>query len=639
MRIGVHIPSSTAHGESVLWEMDGAWISGQPDEWSIADLPDGRQVYLAGELFYFSGSSGDPKILSRRDTAAIAEIFSRSTLPEIIQNLEGVYVGVLVNRRGRHFTIFQDLHSRHDLFYARKGEGAIFSDGMESVVAFSGPTQPESMAMAAFMLLNYTPKKHTIYRGIRRMGIQELVEFKNGALSFVRFPLRPMRVGKFSDGDLERYWSLIQTAIYSRSLQDETWLAYSGGWDSTFLLAALAERFGPKAIHPIILAMNYSQKSGPYNPYEIERTQKISARLGTDHHILNYHLAGEDSVDLIRRIKTELRNRHMYYIGAPGAFKTGEYIRSRTVKSDPVILNGDMSDAIHNFGFSQYITILHSDPSFSEYSDKMACYLYGPHFYKKVLNGTYEDDFVYQLFRMKYKQVRFHDRAQDPGARKLHYILPFICGSPRMPFADIFQTPFLRERGRTEFYGWIAEEYLEPLLDQLDPEYFYYWMLDCYRHFHFQGYNGKQYSIGVAAHGIRGRQPYFDSRLIEFCSSMPENWGRGLELRRVKYPLKWCLESKLNFPTQMLGGGPHSYVFETDRNALSPTGQILYESALTPHFQACLKTRQYRDALDDRTFDIPWVDGLVERYLKGEPVGSAEGFLRTLISLEFIGRY
>ncbi len=637
MKIGINVPVSLDAGESVVFESNHLWISGRPGECTALSLPDGRRVFLFGEVFYHVKTEAEATLLTVKDTAPLLKIFETQRLEDVVRSLEGVYAGVQVETGGDEAVIFQDAHGRLDVFYALKDRTALFSDSVDPVAAFAKHVAIDPMPMTFFLLLNYTPKKHTLYRGIRRLGIQETVRYRNGAVSFETFPLRPIRIEKYSDADLEKYWSLIQTAVFSRATGGDTWLSFSGGWDSTFLLALLVSRFGPAAVRTQISVMRYSKKGGAYNPYEIERTQKIADLMGVQHHTVENRLADDAMVDFIASVRDHLKSKHLYYVASPGAFKISELIRSRSTAAHPVLFNGDMSDTIHNFGFSQLTSILHSVESFSEYADKMACYLYGPHFFEKVLRGEHTGDFVYQMFRERHRNVRFRDTGASPAELKLNYILPFIFGSPRMPFVDVFQQPFVRDQGREAFYDWMTKEYLGTLLENIDPACFYYWLLHCYRNFHFQGYNGKQYAIGAEAYGIRSRQPFLDLRLVDFCSAMPENWGRGLEFRRVKYPMKWCLEEKLKFPTHVLSSGPHSYIFEVDRNALSPTGQALYESALSPRFRELLKSRGYRRLLDESCFDLQWIDGLVDRYVAGESVGSAEGFLRNLISLDFFG--
>ena len=56
------------------------------------------------------------------------------------------------------------------------------------------------------------------------------------------------------------------------------------------------------------------------------------------------------------------------------------------------VFNGDASDSFHNFGFCQYHNVVHPKKGFQEYIDKMSSYLWGPTFFSRVLDDTYQSD-------------------------------------------------------------------------------------------------------------------------------------------------------------------------------------------------------------------------------------------------------
>ena len=66
-------------------------------------------------------------------------------------------------------------------------------------------------------------------------------------------------------------------------------------------------------------------------------------------------------------------------------------------KDKEVIFAGEISDGAHNFGFSQYATMFHPTYEFREYADKMASYLFGPTFLKRIVDGDYKLDPKYVL--------------------------------------------------------------------------------------------------------------------------------------------------------------------------------------------------------------------------------------------------
>ena len=76
------------------------------------------------------------------------------------------------------------------------------------------------------------------------------------------------------------------------------------------------------------------------------------------------------------------------------------------------VFSGEISDGVHNFGFSQNATILeHPVFDFREYSDKMINYIYGPTFLKSIWNNNYKDDFVFKVLIIFEKTGAFNSSA------------------------------------------------------------------------------------------------------------------------------------------------------------------------------------------------------------------------------------
>ena len=75
---------------------------------------------------------------------------------------------------------------------------------------------------------------------------------------------------------------------------------------------------------------------------------------------------------------------------------------------------GEISDGLHNLGFSQYVTIFHPQSyDFREYSDKMNSYLFGPTFFKSILENKIKDDPVFEYFKFLNKDVIFEKLSKN----------------------------------------------------------------------------------------------------------------------------------------------------------------------------------------------------------------------------------
>ena len=66
---------------------------------------------------------------------------------------------------------------------------------------------------------------------------------------------------------------------------------------------------------------------------------------------------------------------------------------------------------------------------------------------------------------------------------------------------------------------------------------------------------------------------------------MQEDWGRGLEMKPTKFPLKWALENEIDYPIKFQKG-PHSYLYDVD-----PSFNHISEILLVQKFQNFIKPK------------------------------------------------
>jgi hypothetical protein len=180
--------------------------------------------------------------------------------------------------------------------------------------------------------------------------------------------------------------------------------------------------------------------------------------------------------------------------------------------------------------------------------------------------------------------------------------------------------------------------YLKECIDNIEPNTVYSWILHLYNSFHWQGSTVKSLSETARYNNLNLSMPFWDVRLQQFLSKMPENWGRGLELRPTKYPLKWMLENKVDYPIH-LQKGPHSYYWDVNPR-FSLTEELLYGSAFCPHFQNTLKDYPFKEILDRRYFNLEYYQKLSDDYITNNVVsGQRLSDLYNLVMLCWVGWY
>jgi len=320
--------------------------------------------------------------------------------------------------------------------------------------------------------------------------------------------------------------------------------------------------------------------------------------------------------------------------------RLAEHISKRGSQSD-AIFNGEISDGCHNLGFSQFATILeHPELDFREYSDKMASYLFGPSFFSRVLEGKDPNkDLIYALFKSRTQGLIFEDTSgMDQNVIKLKFMESFFLRGQRIPFVSLCNSNLLTENGREEYSSILSDCYFKKCTEYLTPENIYSWILYLYNSFHWQGGSVKGLSFAPNHYNLNASMPFWDNRIQSFLSTMPESWGRGLELKPTKYPLKWTLQNKVDYPHH-LQTGPHSYLYDVDPD-WNGDGEILYGSFGTSYFRECLKNYQYEDILSNEYFNLEYLKNLTDNYCDGiEVKGSDISILNNLVGLCTVGWY
>jgi len=569
----------------------------------------------------------------------IRKTFNKSNLDDMIQHIKGDYVGCLI-KKDEDVVVFGDSFNRKDVFYSLTESGVLASTDLSSVV-LKGEKGYDQAALANLLSIYgmYAPKKHTIYKDIHRLGVGERLVFNHNNAFIEKIPFSPVRTEDYGTGKLEEYMNLLEDAIKIRGVKKCNWIYLSGGYDSTALLALLVKNFGSSHVKAITGKLEYSERSKDGNIFEIERAKKFADYYSVDIEIVPINYTKKESVKHWDKIRPYLRDNHIYSHNSCDLYLLSERMRNKASPKDAFFC-GEISDGAHNLGFAQFTTILeHPVVEFREYSDKMASYLFGPTFFKSILNGTYSEDIVYKLLCSRLEGREFDDGQQlNEYERKIKFIASFFLRNCRIPFYSLKNQNTLTEEGSELLESEIYDTYLKECVDNLEPDLLYSWILRLYNSFHWQGSSIKSFSVTAQYNNFNVSMPFWDMHLQQFLSKMPENWGRGLELRPTKYPLKWMLENKIDYPKH-LQVGPHSYTFDVDSN-FSFSTELLYYSALQQIFQKTLKDYPFEKILDKKYFNFDYYRKLTDDYIKEVEVkGDKLNDLLHLILLCWIGWY
>ena len=578
-------------------------------------LSNDRKVYLWGDVFYMLNDEG--ALLTGDMKSNLQRTFDTQALSRALQNIEGTFIGVLLDPRAGRIDLFSDRFARIDCFYSPTGRGLVASASLDFV--FDHVTPQYDQLMLAHLLCVYgwyAPKGRTIYTNVQRLNVGEIVSFSADGLSSHIVEWHPEPYRDYGPNDLEEYYQLLRDATTTRANRSGTnWVEHSSGWDSSILLALLIQEFGTDKVQQITGRMRYSPETEIINKFEMDKIRKICAFYGIKPNIMDFDYVAQGAISHLERVLPIFRSQHVYTFG--GAVQMWLSDGVRDIAGDgQIVFNGETSDSFHNFGFSQFATLFHRKKSFTEYADKMNCYLYGPSFFSQVLDDTYRSDKVFQIFQKMYEGVPLDSGFSSTEERLRSYLAPFLYGAPRIPFSPTFKNPVLRPEAQNQLRSFPFDQYMPDMIGSMSPENIYSWLCHLYHHFHSQGSTVAMVKASLNHNQHRWRMPFHDLRLVRFLSQAPENWGRGLDINNTKYPLKWVCRNKLKFPYEILEEGPHSYLYDVIEG-FSLGAETLYRSSLVPLLKESVMSRRYRDLLSPDAFDIDYLDRLAEDYGNG----------------------
>lgn len=456
------------------------------------------------------------------------------------------------------------------------------------------------------------PKRHTIYRSVRRLAPGDVASIREGSISVDSTAFQPVPVREFSEQEHERYYDAFLEHLAAAGSPDGNSLFFSSGWDSSSILAGLVEVFGASKVTGFLGHNVYSLRSGTNNQFEMDRAQAIAKHYGIRLHVveLDYVNAGPDWIE---RVQKTFRAHNIQSMTGVNHLRLA-HAASEIAPGAP-IFTGEISDGAHNLGFSQYATIFHPTQEFREYSDKMAGYLFGPTFTHEFLNDRHTEDAIFQLFRSRAGDTIFDEAPEGRGPRMRQMLVSFFLRNGRIPLWSGRNLRMLTPQGLEGYTDEMASTYFTGIEDS-EPEELYSWYLSLYNSFHWQGSTVSTIQKTADMVGLPAHSPYWDGALQDLFSIMPESWGRGLNLTPTKFPLKFMMEHKLGFPMH-LQKGPHSYTYDIDP-AFNHSIELMHHSSLAPLVRKIFSDKPYHEVLSPEIFDLSYIDGLADRFVAGE---------------------
>lgn len=565
------------------------------------------------------------------------EKIDADSLLDIVEQLEGRFVLFFVSNQG--LFACSDEFGKLEMYYQQNDKNIILASNLDLLPECPAKKGFDQNALA-HMLTYYgycPPKAHTLYNAVKRLDVGEAVNVQNSKITFAKKIFFAKKSETYSEIEHNNYTNLFLEHL-KRTVSEEGAMVYlSSGWDSTAILAGLVHLFGKNKISALIGRMKYSDRSGCCNQIEINKARKIANYYNIKLDIVDFDLTFRDK-EYFNSLRKKMRSHQLYAMTSYTHDKLANMACNLT-QNNKTIFAGEISDGAHNLGFSQYATIFHPSYGFREYSDKMASYLFGPTFLSLLINGEFTKDPVYKLFKERISDATFDEIAKTDEGIKLQLLTSFFLRNARLPLWSLDNEEFLTLKGRECYTREMQEKYLLEIAKDLDINSIFSVYLHLYNRFHWQGGTVRSLQVMADYYSLNTDLPFWDSHLQSFLSKMPEDWGRGLELRPTKYPLKKMLKEKIDYPYSYQEG-PHSYTYDVD-HSFSHVQEIYCYSALVEDFQNSLKNKPYHQILSNEYFDLNYIDNMVDQYIKSPREMSIRNITKLvpLIMLCFGGWY
>jgi hypothetical protein len=531
---------------------------------------------------------------------------------EKIDLIDGNFL-IIEIKKNNNLKICIDKYAKNDLFYFSNQNNFSISNNFKLLIKYLDKKTINQSATALMMsTLGTRPaKKDTIISEIKRLGLNQniLIEKK---LSLIEENYLCKKSEYYDDKKIEEYFEIYKDYVSNIDKNQSKTIFMSSGYDSSFIAASTRNFNSKSKIDGITCKLQYSNRSGVYNKYEIIKIKKLSERYNINAHFVDMNLI--NNFQKYSEHISEICSQRMI-TNSLGAMMHSILSKKASDLNSENIIAGEISDGAHNFGFSQFFTYTdHESNGFREYADKKICYLYSPSFLKKIKNNTFQNDFVFTEMCHK-KNINIRKLKNLSNKEIINEVLgSLFLTSSRLPLEDEKNSPVLKSYEH-EYRKYYINNYFNTLkLDSFNSIYSAY--LHLYNSFHWQGSTVSTLGHFAEANNKKMVLPFWNPLIQDYLEKMPEDWGRNLETNNIKYPLKQAFKRYLDFP-EFIEKGHHSYVYDENRY-VDPLKEILIEKKTAKYIKGILQKRHPLDYFSKKSFNHNYIYKAINNFKKNK---------------------
>ena len=150
----------------------------------------------------------------------------------------------------------------------------------------------------------------------------------------------------------------------------------------------------------MLARLKFSKSTKNFNQFELDKAKKIC-----DHFKIKLNYVDIDYEKIQSYInETKTLSSEKMLTGTFAFYLHYKLIKHGIKKFGSAdFFSGEISDGAHNFGFSQYLTLVDNQSNgYREYCDKMINYLFGPTFFNNVISNKHLNDPIYNFLSQKF---------------------------------------------------------------------------------------------------------------------------------------------------------------------------------------------------------------------------------------------
>jgi asparagine synthase (glutamine-hydrolysing) len=492
---------------------------------SIIDLATGHQpmanarkdlwIVFNGEIYNFLELRKNLETLgyvfqTNSDTEVILQLYDHYGTA-CVNHLRGMFALAIWDQRHQRLFLARDRVGKKPLFYVVTPDAITFASEIKALLQDATVKRELNLpALSHYLTYQYVPPPNTMFQGIYKLPPAHTLVCENRNITLNKYwELRYLPKASISENEaVEVLADLLQEVVKIRMISDVPLGVFlSGGIDSSLVAALMAEA-SPRPVKTF--SIGFHEKV--YN--ELPYARLIVERYNTDHQEL---IVNPSAVDILPKL--------VWYFDEPFADSSAiptYYLAQMTSQHVKVALNGDGGDE----SFAGYLRYL---------GYKAVRY------YRQIPYGVRKHVMSPLLDKLSVSPLMRH--YAPVTLRRLKFLNTLSLQSPEQLYArtltifdETLKGDLLAEDVRNQLAGINALDYILCYFQSDHVEHITDRMLYSDVSTYLPGDLLVKMDRMTMAHGLEGRSPFLDHKVMEFAATLPVEY----KLRRtcLKYLLK-----------------------------------------------------------------------------------------------------